>query len=151
METETLMKKSNILFFILFVLLICFLLVAVVVIRSTIYVTPRERMQIDLADRFGVKIEDYPNRSAFPVGYFSTILKPEMTITEVHEIVQGYQRVLHCGKRSEIYYYFSSDLANAKRFKIRYDDQGNYLGIEGEEDDSRTLQTYGCDPGLILK
>jgi len=106
-------------------------------------------MQLELAKKLGVRIEDYPYRTSFPAGYFYTILQPGMSIVEVHDIVQGYEEVLHCGKRSEIYYYFSSTLDDAKRFKLRYDEQGNYLDFIGEEDDSRTLQINGCEPGLI--
>ena len=143
------MKKQQIVLFILSGFSICMLVAGYVTFRSTMYATPRERMQLELAKKLGVRIEDYPYRTSFPAGYFYTILQPGMTIVEVHDIVQGYEKVFHCGNRSEIYYYFSSELEDAKRFKLRYDEQGNYLDFEGEEDDSRTLQINGCEPGLI--
>jgi hypothetical protein len=142
------MKKQQMVIFILSGIFICVIAVGY---GATKYVTLRERMQIELAKHLGVRIEDYPFRSSFPSGYFYTILEPGMTIAEVQNIVQGYEKVLHCGNRSEIYYYFSSELVDAIRFKLRYDDQGNYWDFEGEEDDSRTLQTNGCKPGTITK
>lgn len=113
--------------------------------------SPREKMQANLAKELGIKIKDYPYQSAFPVGYFFTVLQPGMTTDEVHKIVVRYHKVLNCHKLSEIYYYFSSDLKDAKRFEIIYDGQGKYIRIEGEEDNSRTLQTFGCEEGVIEK
>lgn len=118
-------------------------------IIPTLTITPRERMQNQLAKELGVKIQDYPYPSSFPSGYFYTVLKPGMSISEVHEIVQGYEKVVQCDNLSEVYYYFSQKLEDAKRFELVYDDRGKYVRFEGEEDDSRTLQTFGCEPGLI--
>ncbi len=143
--------KRQLIIFILSGFVICALTAGYIVYRTTIYVTPRESLQFELANKLGVRIEDYPYRTSFPAGYFYTVLRPEMTIAEVHNIIQGYEKVLHCGNRSEVYYYFSSELKDAMRFKVRYDDQGNYLNFEGEEDDSRTLQTNGCELGIITK
>jgi len=144
------MNKQLIFKFLLSGFSICALAVGYWAVRSVVDVTTREMMQLELAKELGVSVEDYPYRTSFPAGYFYMGLQPGMSITEVHKIVQGYEKVLHCGTRSEIYYYFSSELEDAQRFKLRYDDQGNYLEFEGEEDDSRTLQTDGCEPGLIF-
>ena len=145
------MKKSLTAIWIFSGISICVVLAGYALFRSTVYVSPRERMQLELAKELGVRIEDYPYKTAFPAGYFYTILQPGMPIEEVHNIVQGYEKVLNCRNRAEIYYYFSSELENAKRFELRYDDQGNYFDFEGEEDDSRTLRTDGCEPGTITR
>ena len=143
------MRKQLILIFILTAFLTSVLEAGCALFGSRIYTSPRERMQLELAKELGVRIEDYPYRKSFPSGYFYTILQPGIPIAEVHNIVRGYEKVLHCGQRSEIYYYFSSELKDAKRFKLLYDGQGKYLDFEGEEDDSRTIHTYGCEPGQI--
>jgi hypothetical protein len=123
--------------------------IAIWQILPAVIITPRERMQQELAKELGVEIKDYPYPVSFPSGYFYTVLKPGMSVAEVHQIVKGYEKVVNCGNVSEIYYYFSAEVEQAKRFKIVYDNDGKFLRFEGEEDDSRTLQTYGCIPGLI--
>jgi hypothetical protein len=129
--------------------LICVGVIAIWQILPVVIITPRERMQQELARELGVEIKDYPYPVSFPSGYFYAVLKPGMSVTEVHQIVKGYEKVVNCGNVSEIYYYFSTEVEQAKRFKIVYDNNGKFLRFEGEEDDSRTLQTDGCIPGLI--
>jgi hypothetical protein len=143
------MKKYLVLLLVLIPATVCSLVFAYLVIRTFTYVSPKERMQRDFAKALGVKIEEYPSTKTFPSGYYSTILQPGMTIFEVHKVVNGYEIVLHCGSRAEIYYYFSPELDGAVRFELRYDDQGNYWGFEGEDPNSHTIQTFGCEPGLI--
>lgn len=118
-------------------------------ILPAVITTPRETLQRDLAKELGVEIPDYPYPVSFPSGYFYTVLKPGMSVSEVHQIVKGYEKVMNCRNVSEIYYYFSVELEQAKRFKIVYDNDGKFVRFEGEEDDSRTLDTNGCAPGLI--
>jgi hypothetical protein len=132
-----------------FLLTACFLLSMYLGIRTFVYVSPKDRMQRDLAQVLGVNIEDYPSKKTFPSGYFYTILQPGMTLTEVHDNVKGYEMVLHCGSRSEIYYYLSPELQDAERFELRFDDQGKYSDFEGEDPNSRTIQTFDCEPGLL--
>ena len=110
---------------------------------------PHQSEQEKLAQKFGVEIEDFPDERYFPEGYFYTILKPGITSKEVHDFIQGYEKVLHCGGYREIYYYFSSDDAQSLRFEIIYDEQGKYKDIRSEDDDSRTIRTEGCELGLI--
>jgi len=145
------MKKQQIKQFILLGFFFCVLVAGYVAFYNATNVVSKERMQSELAMKLGVRIEDYPYRTSFPAGYFYTVLQPGMTLEEVHQKVQGYEKVLHCGSRSEIYYFFSSELEDAKRFKLRYDEHGKYLNFEGEEDDSRTLQINGCELGTITK
>jgi hypothetical protein len=150
METYPQMKKPLLLTLGLLAISSCLLLVIAMIVWIN-RPSPRVKMQADLAEELGVKINDYPFESAFPIGYFITILQPGMTTDEVHKIVIRYRKVLNCRNISEIYYYFSSDLKDAKRFEIIYDGQGKYIRIEGEEDNSRTLQTFGCEEGVIEK
>jgi hypothetical protein len=120
----------------------------VCLILPVLVTTPREKLQKELAIELGVEIQDYPYLHSFPSGYFHTVLKPGMTISEVHEIVRGYKKVLHCEDWAEVYYYFSTELEHAKRFMISYD-EGKFNRFQGEDDDSRTIWTDGCLPGLI--
>ncbi|HET6597982.1 MAG TPA: hypothetical protein VFG81_20320 [Anaerolineales bacterium] len=126
-----------------------FLILLIWWIVPTLTVTPRERMQNELAKELGVKIKDYPYPYSFPSGYFSTVLKPGMSIQEVHEIVQGYEQVLHCENREEVYYYLSVELEDTERFWIFYDEEGKYEGLQTEDNDSGRFSTNGCFPGLI--
>ena len=118
-------------------------------IIPTLTITPKERMQKELAKELGVKIQDYPYPYSFPSGYFSSVLKPSMSISEIHEIVQGYEQVLHCEDREEVYYYLSVELEDAERFWIIYDEEGKYEVLQGEDNGSGGYPTDGCFPGLI--
>jgi hypothetical protein len=108
-----------------------------------------EKKREDLADKLGVEIQDYPDESMFPLGYFDVTLESGMTLNEIHEIVQGYEKVLHCRTYSEIYYYFSTEDDKALRFEITYDEQMRLRRYQEEEIDSRTITTNGCDNGQI--
>jgi hypothetical protein len=113
--------------------------------------------QEDLANKLGVKIKDYPSETVFPVGYFYTILRPGMSVDEVHIVVQGYEKAFRCRSPvevyyySEIYYYFHSEDLKAVRFQIFYDKQERFEKLQGEDDDSRTISTEGCEIGQIEK
>jgi hypothetical protein len=111
---------------------------------------PYKKEQKDLANELGVSINDYPYRSSFPSGYFYSVLEPGMTLDEVHSIIMGYKKVLNCDyRRREVYYYFSTEDTKALRFEIVYDDNLKYWKFRGEDDDSRTIWTKSCEPGLI--
>lgn len=112
--------------------------------------SPREKMQEDLANELNIKIQDYLPSYSFPVGYFHAVLHSGMHIQDVHEIVKGYQKVLHCDMYSEIYYYFSTDDDEAERIEVFYDEDGFYQWLEGEDSNSRTIRTDGCEPGLLI-
>jgi hypothetical protein len=153
------MKKLLMILVFLAVMIICGL---AILYASSLHKNPFEEKQEDLANKLGIRIEDYSYETAFPLGYFSTSLKPDMTINEVHNIVQGYDKVLHCGEYdkdaigtnkiyyfSEIYYYFSSDDLKALRFEIFYDRQGKFERLQSEDQDSRTIRSEGCETGLI--
>jgi hypothetical protein len=102
-----------------------------------------------LAKELGVKIEDYPPHEDFPVSYFLSKLTPGMNIEEVHSLIKGYQKVYYCEKSSEIYYFYSEVDNSALRMKIKYDSLLKYKSYETEDPDSRTIQLFGCLPGLI--
>lgn len=107
------------------------------------------KLQEPLARELGVRIQDYPYPASFPIGYFDTLLQRGMSINEVHQIIRGYKKVLHCGKRTEIYYFLSQGELFSIRMMIFYDNQGGYLRWEGEDTDSRTIRTVECQPGLL--
>jgi hypothetical protein len=112
---------------------------------------PYQRMQENLAKELGVQIDDYPYKSVFPEGYFYTVVKPGMTMEEVHKIIKGYEKVYHCKTYSEIYYYFSVDDSKAIRLEIIYDDKGNYYDMRGDDPSGYMIKLDGCTSGLIIK
>jgi hypothetical protein len=87
---------------------------------------------------------DYPQAYAFPVGYFRKVLKPGMSIDEVHEIVREYETVYACNSRNgEVYYFFSSDPARALRLEIIYDREMNFDSLGTEDVNQRTISVEG--------
>ena len=108
--------------------------------------------QQQIAQDLGVKISDYPQANAFPVGYFRHALKPGMSIAEVHGIVRDYEAAFACDSRNgEVYYYFSSDPSGALRFEIAYDQDMNFDSLGTEDVHQRTISIDGCVPGLPEK
>lgn len=105
--------------------------------------------QEKLARTLEVRIDDYPYPFSFPSGYYYSVLKPGMTIKEVHQLIKSYEKVLNCHNVSEIYYFYDSSEEKAERFEIRYDDQKQFIEFKGEEKDSRSIQTIGCVEGLL--
>jgi len=107
----------------------------------------QERQDI-LAKELKININDYPWPSVFPIGYYYELLKPGMSIDEVHKIITNYDEVYACGKLSEIYYYFSKDDENALRFRVLYEkDTLNYFMIQGEDSNSRDINVENCVKG----
>lgn len=103
-----------------------------------------------MAENYGVKIEDYPYPSSFPISYFVNNLQPGDTIEKVHDLIKGYEIVYHCDKYAEFYYFFSSDSSTALRFLVLYDENIQYKKIISEDDNSRDLDQIGCvADGLI--
>ena len=98
---------------------------------------------------FNVDMDNFPPEKYFPIGYFFTTLKRGISIEEVHAIVRGYEKVYHCGDGIEIYYYFSNSDVEALRFMILYDQNYQYIDLNGEDDDSITISLDGCQLGLI--
>jgi len=80
---------------------------AILAILSGCDTNPFQSKQSDLAKELGVKISDYHYESVFPEGYYATILKPGLSLKEVHSMIKGYEKVYHCKNYEEIYYYFS--------------------------------------------
>ena len=111
--------------------------------------SPHWRQQEALAEEIKVNISDYSYEYVFPVGYFETVLKPGMSLEEVHRIVIGYEEVFNCYQDLELYYYFSSDDHKAIRMLIIYDEHKKYTEIQGEEPGSPTIFVTGCSPGLL--
>ena len=113
--------------------------------------------QNSLANKLDVKITDYPYQSSFPAGYFNEVLKPGMTIGEVHRIINGYEKAYRCRSLletyyyREVYYYYSTEDTKALRFQIFYDKQEKYTRLEGEDADSRTILTNDCELGIVEK
>lgn len=115
---------------------------------------PYMNEQKELAIKLGVEISDYPNTKSFPKGYFYSILKADMTVSEVHNIVKGFEKVYRCRSTGEtyyreVYYYFSSRDTDALRFQIFYDLNGKLKNFQGEDEDSRTITINDCEEGLI--
>jgi hypothetical protein len=140
---------DSVAFWVLAPVLFCFLVIAVLWIAPLLTTSPREKMQQDLAKELGVDIRAYPSQSTFPSGYFFTVLKPGMPISEVHNIVRNYEKVLRCGHTMEEYYYLSEIPEDAERFRIFYDKEGRFERLQSEGDDSGILPDDWCSPGLL--
>jgi hypothetical protein len=151
-KKQRIMKKQVNLFY-SFVILGCFLLAATfAVFRANPY-WPHILQQKELAKDLGVQINDYPASYAFPIGYFHEILKPRMTLEEVHKIIKGYIHVYNCENYKEVYYFFSENDSRAIRFEVTYDQSaaGKYvfLNLQTEDDNSRSIHVQECRSGLI--
>jgi hypothetical protein len=109
------------------------------------YLTQQKR----LAQELRVNIEEYPFPELFPAGYFDEILDPGIPVSDVHELVTGYDLVKICDSYKEVYYYFDSTDEGALRFEILYDDKKNYKELRTEAGDSRTIYTKNCRNGII--
>jgi len=105
--------------------------------------------QITLASQWNVEISDFPSRAYFPVGYFERQLRPGTPIAQVHSLVQGYAKAYKCSGNREVYYYFSFYDNWALRFEIWYDADMRVQAIQGEDEDSRSIQVNGCMYGLL--
>ena len=128
----------------------CLLAVGILLTLPALITDPREKAQHDLAKELGVQIEDYPYPYGFPSGYFGTVLKPDMSVSDVHKIVRGYKQVLHCGDGIEVYYYLTIDIKDTERFFIFYDREGRFSRLQGEDNDSRmNIDGIGCTDGLL--
>jgi hypothetical protein len=110
----------------------------------------------NMAKELGIKsIDEYPPPINFPYGYFESLLKPGMSLEEVHKIVRGYKRVLTCNKNKkiyyfeEIYYFYSIDDEKALRMRILYDPEKRFKEIRVEDLNSRTYSVTGCDEGEL--
>ena len=118
---------------------------------------PYQSKQDKLAIEMGVKIADFPYEKSFPASYFNEVLKPGMTIGEVHRIIKGYEKAYRCRSPletyyyREVYYYYSTEDTKALRFQIFYDKQEKYTRLEGEDADSRTILTNDCELGIVEK
>lgn len=128
--------------------LLCLSAMAIQWILPLVTTSPREKLQQDVAKALGVKVDDYPYPYSFPAGYFYTILKPGMTISDVHEIIQAYDKVFRCGKTAEVYYYLIEDPEEFLSIWVVYDKQGMYKELRSEGDSGRTSIDW-CSPGLL--
>jgi hypothetical protein len=102
-----------------------------------------------LALELGVDPMDYPPAQVFPFPYFAKVLQVGMPIQDVHTAVRGYKASYRCPLEEEIYYFLTDRDDTALRFMIFYDQNLRLRGLVGEDDDSRTITTKGCEPGLI--
>jgi hypothetical protein len=131
-----------------------FAVIITMAIITRIFVFPqlelnrRIHLQKVLGNDLGIQIGDTFN-PFFPIGYFDSVLKPGMDISEVHKNVIGYKKVFRCYWGEEIYYYFSSEDDKALRFEIFYDDLGKYKELRSEDQNSRTIRVDNCEPGLL--
>lgn len=140
---KRLMKCTLVLMFACILILFAFLWV------SLSKANHRVDMQQALAKELGVEISNYPYPHSFPAGYFSTILKSDMPITDVHDVVRGYSQAYRCGKTRELYYFLSVAKEDAVRMWIFYDTDGKYKRLQVEDNDSGGLPKDDCQPGLL--
>jgi len=128
-------------------MLACVLTFTILSAQSYVESAPLVRKQQELAKEFGVQMKDY--QYAFPADYFYQVLKPGMSMSEVHDIVRGYEKVLHCGDDMEVYYYLTTDIKNTQRFYILYDEQFKFTRLQTEDNDSRQVLPNGCSSGPL--
>jgi hypothetical protein len=107
--------------------------------------------QQQLAAELGINPAEYPPARVFPYPYFAKVLQVGMTIQNVHAAVHGYKASYRCSPDKEIYYFLTTGDDTALRFEIYYDQERRFEKIVGEDDDSRTIRTEGCEPGLLLQ
>ena len=125
------------------------LTVAILILLHSANIALEDLQRRELAQHLNIKTDSpYLDSPSFPVNYFWEVLKPGMTKQEVHEIVKEYERVLHCRRSSEIYYYYSENTDKALRFKIIYDEAGLFRKLMGEDDSTR-FGDDECIPGLL--
>lgn len=129
------------------VVLVCFFVFVFLWVWPLITTSPREQVQQSVAKELGVEIGDYPYPYSFPASYFRTLLKPGMSISEVHSIVRGYDKALRCGAHGEIYYYLNEGSEVSVSVWILYDTHGKFHEIRGESDSGGPI-TDECSPGL---
>jgi hypothetical protein len=142
------MKRSRpLVFWLLVTILTCLLTFTVLWIQSYVNSIPLVKKQQELAKEFGVQLKDYPH--SFPAAYFYTVLRPGMSMSEVHKTVRGYEQVLHCGNRMEVYYYLTTDIQDTQRFYIFYDEQKTFARLQTEDNDSRRALLGGCLSGPL--
>ncbi len=120
--------------------------------HNNIYLEKQER----LAELLNINLNEYEKR--FPTDYFVELLKEDMTVQEVHELMRGYEKVLRCGDYAEVYFYFSTDERIAYRYLIIFD-EGKYIGneyggfraYEGINENSSYIPGYadGCVDGFL--
>jgi hypothetical protein len=138
----------------------CFLLWSIILVIGWLWVVsknknPYRNQQENLANDFGVRINDYPYEMNFPLGYFYAVLKPGMSIDEIHKLTRGYEKVDRCRTSitgpfyKEVYYYYSSDDLQALRFQMFYDNKEVFTNFQSEDNNSRTISTKDCELGLI--
>ena len=112
-----------------------------------------EQDQQKLAERFGVRINDYFAPRVFPLGYFASQLRVgHSTISDVHSVIREYTKVLKCDEfvaKREIYYFFSAYDRVAVRLEVWYDESGKLEGLNSEDQNSRDINSDGCSPGLL--
>jgi len=144
------MKKNIVLFAVLLILLLVCLVFAGCKTWDDPYSLERE----NLANKLGVNISDYPDRS-FPINYFTDVLKPGMNSEEVHQIMRGYKSVFLCNTNSshntEFYYFLSTNDDTADRILVWYDERGKLDHTTVEDENSRYLQNSvsDCVPGRL--
>lgn len=92
---------------------------------------------------------DIDTEIGFPIGYLNSTFDTNSTVSDVHAVMKEYEKVLHCGFYSEIYYFTSEDADDALRIQVHYDKDGYFRSLHGEDVNSSTIRTRGCEPGLI--
>ncbi len=109
----------------------------------------RHEQREGLATLLGIQLEEHPPDTAFPVSYYRSAIASRSSMSTVHTVIQGYEKVLHCtqGAKREIYYYFASSDRTALRFEVWYYDDRSFDQIRSEDDDSRSIRPEGCVPG----
>jgi hypothetical protein len=111
---------------------------------------PYQKQQEELAQKSGVSIGDYPYPISFPEGYYFSVLEKGMSLDEIHSVITDYQTVFHCDDYAEIYYYFDTRDDKALRFRVFIDPENKtFERLQGEDDDSRTININGCDEGVL--
>ena len=108
----------------------------------------------ELARELGLDPQIHGRISYFPVNYFYKTLPPGTPISQVHQIVKGYEAVFVCGNYMEMYYYYSTSDEDAKIFTISYENNKELKQkvlriISADDENSRWLPYGDCTPGLL--
>jgi hypothetical protein len=108
----------------------------------------------ELARELGLDPQIYGRIPYFPIGHFDETLPRGTPISQVHQIVKGYEAVFVCEDYIEMYYYYSTSDEDALIFTISYEDnkelkQKVRRNILTDDDNSGWLPYGNCTPGLL--
>ena len=130
------------------------ILIVLVVGKSYLEERSARLQREELARELGLDPQIYGRIPYFPIGHFYETLPPGTPISQVHQIVKGYEAVFVCGNYMEMYYYYSTSDEDALIFVLDFRDnkelkQKVLRSISTDDENSGWLPYGNCTPGLL--